>query len=46
MIKADLGNKLDEDSLAKYKQIDLQARNTGTRVLFVPTFFALGKVPE
>lgn len=45
-LKADLGDKLDEESLAEYKQIDLQTRHTGTRVLFVPTFFALGKVPE
>jgi len=45
-LESDLAEVLPKDSLMKYKTIDHQAWTEGIRVLFVPTFFALGKVPE
>jgi len=45
MIQADLGDRLSQNELAQFKQQDRQAREAGTRVLFIPTFYAIGKVP-
>lgn len=40
---SDLGERLSEEELAEYKQADQRARNAGSRVLFIPTFYAIGK---
>lgn len=45
MIRADLEDILNPNELANYQQQDRQARAKGERVLFIPTFYALGKVP-
>jgi SAM-dependent methyltransferase len=45
MLQADLAGTLSPEALAEYQQIDRQARQTGQRILFIPTFYALGKVP-
>jgi SAM-dependent methyltransferase len=44
MIKADLGGELTTDDLTQYHNLDRQARQTGERILFIPTFYAFGKV--
>lgn len=46
MLEADLENVIDNNSLVEFKQIDQQAWMEGKRVLFVPTFYAMGKVPK
>lgn len=45
MIQADLKSQLSKDELAHYQHIDQQAQNQGARILFIPTFYAIGKVP-
>ena len=45
MIEADLANDLSPFELAALKSLDRQAHRRGTRVLFVPTFYAWGVVP-
>lgn len=45
MIQADLKDRFSQSELAQFRQQDKQAREAGTRVLFIPTFYALGKVP-
>jgi SAM-dependent methyltransferase len=40
----DLYGLFNPDQLADYKEIDRQAWESGSRVLFVPTFFASGRV--
>jgi SAM-dependent methyltransferase len=41
--QAALGGSLDQEELEKLKNLDQEARKKGTRVLFVPTFYAWGK---
>jgi ubiquinone/menaquinone biosynthesis C-methylase UbiE len=43
-ILSDLGERISIKELAQYQQADKQARNAGSRVLFIPTFYAIGKV--
>lgn len=45
MLQADLKERFSQNELAQFKQQDRQAREAGTRVLFIPTFYAIGKVP-
>lgn len=45
IIEADLGDRLSDDKIRQYYQLDLAARKAGKRILFVPTFYALGQVP-
>lgn len=45
MIQADLKDRFSQSELAQFRQQNKQAREAGTRVLFIPTFYALGKVP-
>jgi SAM-dependent methyltransferase len=42
-LEADLAGTVPAEGLAEYKQQDLQARQVGSRVLWVPTFYAYGK---
>ena len=44
-IRADLDGVMSDVALAKYQAADRAAWKDGTRVLFVPTFYALGRVP-
>jgi len=45
MIRADLENQLTSSELGKFEQQDQLARTAGERVLFIPNFYAFGKVP-
>lgn len=45
MLEADLESVIDKHSLVEFQQIDQKAWMEGKRVLFVPTFYAMGKVP-
>jgi len=42
----DLSELVEPDQLVAYKEIDRLAWDSGSRVLFVPTFFASGRVPN
>ena len=41
----DLSDLLPADEIEQFRQIDHEAWKKGTRVLFVPTFYAAGRVP-
>jgi SAM-dependent methyltransferase len=45
-LNRDLSGLVEPDQLVAYKAIDRQAWDSGSRVLFVPTFFASGRVPN
>jgi SAM-dependent methyltransferase len=45
MIRSDLGNRISRDQLDQWQEMDARAWERGARVLFVPTFYAWGKVP-
>ena len=44
VLEADLTGFLPSDEIQKYRLLDWQARQDGTRHLYVPTFFAWGRV--
>jgi hypothetical protein len=44
VLQADLAGKIPGQDLQKMKKLDEEAWQNGTRVLFVPTFFAWGRV--
>lgn len=46
VIRNDLASTIPVDDLNSLEQIDYQAVQAGERVLFVPTFYAWGRVPE
>ena len=43
VLLSDLGESLSKEELAEYRAIDIQEREAGRRVLFIPTFYAIGK---
>jgi SAM-dependent methyltransferase len=43
-LKHDLSNLLTPEQIEEYQAQDLAARVDGTRILFVPTFYAIGKI--
>ena len=43
-LKHDLSNILTPEQIEKYQAQDLAARVAGTRILFVPVFYAIGKI--
>jgi ubiquinone/menaquinone biosynthesis C-methylase UbiE len=45
-ITADLRNKLSDEALEEYQKADLEAWRSGSRILFIPTFYAIGRVPS
>lgn len=45
MVQADLAGRVGSQQLAHYQRLDQVARQEGQRVLFIPTFYAFGKVP-
>lgn len=46
VLEADLNDEVTADELARLRQIDAQAWARSERVLFVPTFYALGNKPN
>jgi SAM-dependent methyltransferase len=44
-IRSDLSEKFNDDEYNQFRQRDLNAWQTGKRILFVPTFYAYGCVP-
>ncbi|MEN8242941.1 MAG: methyltransferase domain-containing protein [Chloroflexota bacterium] len=42
MLEHDLADRLTETQLSEYREIDQHAWQTGSRVLYVPTFYAIG----
>lgn len=46
VLEADLAGQASEQDIRQMKTLDLQARANGTRVLFVPTFYAWGRVAD
>ncbi len=45
MIRSDLLGKLSAETLESYRRAEVMAREIGERILFIPTFYALGIVP-
>jgi SAM-dependent methyltransferase len=46
MIKHDLGSTVNSEDLDKWEKIDREAWLSGNRVLYIPTFYAIGHKPE
>ncbi len=44
-LEADLSETVSKGSLREYRRADLAAWEDGTRILYVPTFYAIGFVP-
>jgi SAM-dependent methyltransferase len=44
VLLSDLSALINEDQLEELRQLEVSSRKTGTRVLFVPTFYAIGQV--
>ncbi|MDZ4159169.1 MAG: hypothetical protein U1B80_05190, partial [Anaerolineaceae bacterium] len=44
VLRADLTDRLPAEELQRLQMVDSAARSQGERVLFVPTFYAWGKV--
>ena len=45
VIQADLAGQADAPELERYRCLDEASRRKGERILFVPTFYAVGQVP-
>lgn len=45
MLRSDLLGSLSSSELDSYEAVDRRARARGERILFVPTFYAVGRVP-
>jgi ubiquinone/menaquinone biosynthesis C-methylase UbiE len=45
MLESDLSDSISEDKLREYKEFDKIAWENGSRVLYVPTFYAVGIIP-
>lgn len=43
-LEHDLSNSMTSEKLQKYRDQDVAARLAGTRILFVPVFYAIGKI--
>ena len=43
-LHADLGDRISEDILEHLQRIDAEAWQEGTRILYVPTFYAYGRI--
>ncbi|MBG0784059.1 MAG: class I SAM-dependent methyltransferase [Anaerolineaceae bacterium] len=44
-VRSDLADMMSKADLSRYQAVDQAAWKAGTRVLFVPTFYAMGVVP-
>lgn len=45
MLRSDLQDRLSDSELNYFQHIDQQARQGGKRILYVPTFYGIGKAP-
>jgi len=45
ILNSDLVNKVSQKTLAEYREVDYASKRQGTRILYVPTFYAWGFVP-
>ncbi len=45
-IAADLNYELSAETIETYRKADLEAWRSGSRILFIPTFYAIGRVPS
>jgi SAM-dependent methyltransferase len=45
-IASDLHDTLSDEDLEAYRRSDVEAWRSGSRILFIPTFYALGRVPS
>ena len=45
-IAADLQDILSDQAIEDYRRADLEAWRSGSRILFIPTFYATGRVPS
>jgi ubiquinone/menaquinone biosynthesis C-methylase UbiE len=45
-LEKDLENLLSNEALSSLRALDMKATQKGARVLYVPTFYAAGRVPE
>jgi SAM-dependent methyltransferase len=43
---ADLHHKLSDEALEEFRRADTEAWRSGSRILFIPTFYAIGRVPS
>jgi SAM-dependent methyltransferase len=46
MLESDLSGSISERELQEYKEMDKAACKDGSRILFVPTFYAVGIIPD
>lgn len=46
IIQDDLNGLISADRIAQLRQLDFTARSSGERVLYIPTFYAFGQVPD
>ena len=46
VLRKDLEGRISPEELDKYYKTDLEASREGRRILFVPIFYAFGRVPE
>ena len=46
IIQDDLSGLISDDRIAQLRQLDFTARSSGERVLYIPTFYAFGQVPD
>lgn len=42
----DLHRKLSQEAIEEYRRADSEAWRSGSRILFIPTFYAIGRVPS
>jgi SAM-dependent methyltransferase len=45
-IAADLQHKLSTEALEDFQKAEMEAWRSGSRILFIPTFYAIGRVPS
>ena len=46
MLRSDLAGEITADELTEYRELDAEARENGERILYIPTFYAIGFVPK
>jgi len=46
ILRADLMERLANEQIEKYQDLEASARKHGSRVLFIPTFYAIGRVSK
>lgn len=46
VIESDIGNTIAENEIQNLKSLDFRSWQTGKRILYVPTFYAVGRVAD